>query len=268
MTQQPIRFDDGAAYEHMMGAWSRLVGHVFLDWLSPAAGQRWIDVGCGNGAFTEQLIQRCAPAEARGIDPSEGQLAFARTRPGAAGAVFLPGDAMALPFEADRFDAAVMALVIFFVPDPVKGVGEMTRVVRPGGLVAAYVWDTLGGGDPSEPIVTEMRAMGLTPVLPPSVHASRMRALHGLWTDAGLEGIETRAITVRRSFDSFDNFWNASTAMGTTRSRLDLMEADAIAELKERVRARLPADRQGRITIDACANAIKGHVPIVAVTVK
>ena len=175
---------------------------------------------------------------------------------------------MALPFEADRFDAAVMALVIFFVPDPVKGVGEMTRVVRPGGLVAAYVWDTLGGGDPSEPIVTEMRAMGLTPVLPPSVHASRMRALHGLWTDAGLEGIETRAITVRRSFDSFDNFWNASTAMGTTRSRLDLMEADAIAELKERVRARLPADRQGRITIGACANAIKGHVPIVAVTVK
>jgi SAM-dependent methyltransferase len=83
MTQQPIRFDDGAAYEHMMGAWSRLVGHVFLDWLSPATGQRWIDVGCGNGAFTEQLIQRCAPAEARGIDPSEGQLAFARTRPGA-----------------------------------------------------------------------------------------------------------------------------------------------------------------------------------------
>ena len=82
MIQQPIRFDDGAAYERMMGAWSQLVGQVFLDWLSPATGQRWIDVGCGNGAFTEQLIQRCAPAEAQGIDPSEAQLAFARTRPG------------------------------------------------------------------------------------------------------------------------------------------------------------------------------------------
>ena len=67
MTQQPIRFDDGAAYERMMGAWSQLVGQVFLDWLSPATGQRWIDVGCGNGTFTEQLIQRCAPAEAQGI---------------------------------------------------------------------------------------------------------------------------------------------------------------------------------------------------------
>jgi hypothetical protein len=95
-----------------------------------------------------------------------------------------------------------------------------------------------------------------------------MEALRGLWTDAGLEGIETRAITVQRSFDSFNNFWQGTTATGGPRSTLDLMEADAIAELKERVRARLPADRQGRITIGACANAIKGHVPTVAVTVK
>ena len=167
-------------------------------------------MGCGNGVFTEQLIQRCAPAEAQGIDPSEAQLAFARTRPGAAGAVFRQGDAMALPFEDDRFDVAVMALVIHFVPDPAKGIGELTRVVRPGGLVAAYVWD--GGRDPVEPILTEMRTLGVTPALPPSVHASRMQALHGLWTDARLERIETRAITVQRSFDSFDNFWQVTTA--------------------------------------------------------
>ncbi len=129
-----------------MGAWSQLVGQVFLDWLSPAAGQRWIDVGCGNGAFTEQLMRRCAPIEVQGIDPSEGQLAFARTRAGAAGAVFSQGDAMALPFDAGRFDAAVMALVIHFVPDPAKAIEEMARVVRPGGLVATYVWDALGDG--------------------------------------------------------------------------------------------------------------------------
>jgi ubiquinone/menaquinone biosynthesis C-methylase UbiE len=261
MSQQPIRFDDGAAYESLMGAWSQLVGQVFLDWLLPATGQRWIDVGCGNGAFTEQLIQRCAPAEAQGIDPSGAQLAFARTRPGAAGAVFLQGDAMALPFEDDRFDVAVMALVIHFVPDPAKGIGELTRVVRPGGLVAAYVWDVLGGGDPTEPIRAEMRTLGVTPVLPPSVHASHMEALHGLWTDAGLEGIETRAITVQRSFDSFDNFWQVTTVAGGPRANLELMEADAIAELKELVRARLPADVQGRITFAVRANAIKGQVP-------
>ena len=260
MTQLPIRFDNGAAYERMMGVWSQLVGQVFLDWLSPATGQRWIDVGCGNGTFTEQLIQRCAPAEAQGIDPSEAQLAFARTRPGAESAVFLQGDAMALPFEDDRFDVAVMALVIHFVPDPAKSIGELTRVVRPGGLVAAYVWDALGGGDPIEPILTEMRSLGV-PALSPSVHASRMEALCGLWTDAGLEEIETRAITVQRSFDSFDNFWQVTTATGGPRANLGLMDADAVAELKDRVRGRLPADGQGRITFSACANAIKGHAP-------
>jgi trans-aconitate methyltransferase len=79
MTRQPIQFDDGEAYERRMGVWSRRVGEVFLDWLLPATGQRWIDVGFGNGAFTERLVERLAPAEVQGIDPSEGQLAYART---------------------------------------------------------------------------------------------------------------------------------------------------------------------------------------------
>ncbi|MFM9844852.1 MAG: class I SAM-dependent methyltransferase, partial [Dongiaceae bacterium] len=96
MAEQTIRFDDGAAYEQMMGIWSRSAGQVFLDWLAPPPGLRWIDVGCGNGAFTELLVDRCAPAEIQGIDPSEGQLAYARTRPGARPAEFRLGDAMAL----------------------------------------------------------------------------------------------------------------------------------------------------------------------------
>jgi SAM-dependent methyltransferase len=259
MAQQPIRFDDGAAYERMMAVWSRLAGQIFLDWLSPASGQRWIDVGCGNGAFTELLIQRGAPVEVQGIDPSEAQLAFARTRPGAGSAAFLQGDAMALPFDAGRFDAAVMALVIFFVPKPAKGVAEMTRVVRPGGLVAAYAWDALGGGSPTEPILAEMPALGLTPVLPPSADASRIEALRGLWMDAGLEAVETREITVRRTFPSFDDFWTTTTG-STLKSALAAMEANAVEQLKERVRIRLPADAQGRITYCARANAVKGCV--------
>ncbi len=122
MADQQIRFEDGAAYERMMGSWSRLVGDVFLDWLAPRPGLRWIDIGCGSGAFTERLIERCAPAEVQAIDPSEGQLAFARQRPAARVAEFRQGDAMALPFPDGKFDAAVMALVIFFVPDPARGV--------------------------------------------------------------------------------------------------------------------------------------------------
>lgn len=136
MSDQQIRFQDGAAYERGMGVWSRLAGETFLAWLAPQTGLRWIDVGCGSGAFTELLARTCAPSELHGVDPSDGQLSFARGRPGAHGATFQLGDAMALPFTDDRFDAAVMALVIFFVPDPAKGVAEMARVVRPGGLVA------------------------------------------------------------------------------------------------------------------------------------
>src|SRR4029077_11160130 len=115
MAEQQIRFDDGAAYERMMGTWSRYAGRIFLDWLAPAPALRWIDIGCGSGAFTELLVERCAPAEIQGIDPSEGQLAFARTRPASRVAEFRQGDAMALPFAASRFDAAVMALVLVFV---------------------------------------------------------------------------------------------------------------------------------------------------------
>src|SRR5262245_17128133 len=129
MAEQTIRFEDGAAYERMMGVWSQLAGQVFLDWLRPAPGLQWVDVGCGNGAFTELIVERCAPVEVQGIDPSEAQLAFARTRPASLVAEFRQGDAMALPFPADRFDAAVMALVLVFVPEPAKGVAEMLRVV-------------------------------------------------------------------------------------------------------------------------------------------
>jgi ubiquinone/menaquinone biosynthesis C-methylase UbiE len=133
-------FTDGEAYERMMGRWSRLVGEAFLDWLALPSGLRCLDVGCGNGAFTEVLIARCAPATVSGLDPSEEQIAYARQRPGAKPAEYRVGDALALPFVDGSFDAALMALAIVFVPDPVKAVAEMVRVVRPGGWVATYMW--------------------------------------------------------------------------------------------------------------------------------
>ena len=132
MGEIQIRYDDGVAYERMMGTWSRAAGEIFLDWLAPSRGLRWIDVGCGTGAFTELLVERCAPAEVEGVDPSEAQLSFARERPVGQIAKFQQGDALALPFSEFRFDAAVMALVIFFVPDPATrryrdGAGGLSR---------------------------------------------------------------------------------------------------------------------------------------------
>jgi len=261
MAEQSIRFRDGEAYDRGMSPWSQLAGQLFLDWLAPPAGLRWLDVGCGTGAFTELLIQRCAPVETQGVDPNEAQLAVARVRPGARGAVFLPGDATALPFDRGRFDAAVMALVIFFLPDPAKGVAEMARVVRPGGVVAAYGWDLLGGGYPFDPVWTETRAAGITPPLPPSPRAAGMEALCDLWTGAGLQSVESREIVVERTFAHFEDYWATSTITPSVRPPLDTMTPGDLALLKERVRARLPADATGRVTHHARANAIKGRVP-------
>src|SRR5437868_15282984 len=181
MVNNQIRFDDGAAYERYMGKWSQLAGETFLDWLAPKPGLRWLDVGCGNGAFTEMLVERCAPVSVQGIDPSEGQLAYARTRPASRVAQFRQGDAMAQPFPDDTFDAAVMPLVIFFVPDPAKGVAEMVRVVAPGGIVTAYAWDMVDGGFPYHTLQAEMRALGLSVPKAPSLDASRADTLRSLW---------------------------------------------------------------------------------------
>ncbi len=261
MAEQPIRFNDGAGYERMMGVWSRSAGDIFLDWLAPRAGLRWLDVGCGNGAFTELIVERCAPVAVDGVDPSEGQLGFARTRPAARLAKFSQGDAMKLAFAADSFDAAVMGLVIFFVPEPAQGVAEMARVVAPGGAVATYAWDMLGGGFPLEPVLAEARALGVNTPQPPSVEASRIEALQDLWTGAGLEAVETREITVQRTFADFDDLWTTSLLAPSVGPLLAAMAPADVETLKARVRARVPADAAGRITHGARANAVKGRVP-------
>jgi ubiquinone/menaquinone biosynthesis C-methylase UbiE len=257
---EPLRFDDGAAYERMMGVWSRIVGETFLTWLAPKPGLSWVDVGCGNGAFTEEIVQRCAPKDVRGVDPSEGQLAFARTRPGAHLAQFQQGDAMRLPFQDGNFDVAVMALVLFFVPEPAKGVAEMARVVKPGGTVAAYAWDMLGGGFPQEPVFAEMRAMGLAVPGPPRPEASQISTMQELWAAAGIGGIETQVIRAERSYANFDEYWSTLKGSPSMNASTAKLSPGQVEELKDRVRRRLDAKRDGTLTLKAWANAVKGRV--------
>jgi SAM-dependent methyltransferase len=256
-----IRFDDGAAYERYMGKWSQLVGEAFLDWLGARTGVRWLDVGCGNGAFTEMIVERCAPAAVEGIDPSEAQLAFARRRPLSLLAQFRRGDAMALPFPDDTFDVAVMPLVIFFVPDPARGVAEMARVVRRGGAVTAYAWDMDGGGFPYHALQSAMRDMSLAVPAPPSPGASRADGMRDLWSAAGLADVQTREIMVQRTFADFDDYWATVQGGPSVGPSLAAMAADDLVALKARMRALLPPDAGGRITYGATANAVKGRVP-------
>jgi len=166
---------------------------------------------------------------------------------------------MSLPFPDDTFDAAVMPLVIFFVPDPARGIAEMARVVCPGGIVTAYAWDMLGGGFPYESLRDEMRALGVAAPLPPSPDASRMDVMRDLWTGTGLDGVETREITVQRTFADFDDYWTTILGGPSVGPKLAAMASDDLAILKARMHARLPADASGHITCSARANAVKGR---------
>jgi SAM-dependent methyltransferase len=244
-----------------MGKWSQLAGETFLDWLAPGMGLRWLDVGCGNGAFTEMLIEQCSPASVDGIDPSEQQLGYARTRISSPIAQFHQGDAMNLPFPDDAFDAVVMPLVIFFVPDPAKGVEEMARVVRPGGIVTAYAWDMEGGGFPYADLQAEMRAVGVEVPVPPSPEASGIDAMHDLWTDAGLVAVESREIIVRRTFKDLDDYWTTILGGASVAAKLAAMAPEDRTALQKRMAEVLPSDADGRIAYSARANAVKGRVP-------
>ncbi len=156
------------------------------------------------------LIARCAPAAVTGIDPSDAQLAYARTRPGAKLAQFRVADAQSLPFPDDSFDAASMALVLVFVHDPLKAVAEMARVVRPGGLVATYMWE-FPNGFPHAPIAAAMKSLGMAAPERPNVQASKRDAMRDIWQRAGLTSVETEVIRIRVAFADFADYWESST---------------------------------------------------------
>jgi SAM-dependent methyltransferase len=253
-------FSDGKTYERMMGRWSKRVGVQFLDWLDAPKGLHWLEVGCGNGAFTEELIAHSAPRAVDAIDPSEGQLAFARTRPAAKLAQFRLGDAQALPFADKSFDAAAMALVITFVPDPAKAVAEMARVVAPGGIVATYMWDVAGGGLPLAPVGRALKARGKD-YARASEAAAKQDTMQALWQGAGLQAVETRVIRITVNFASFDDFCASNLVpvgpSGQVIAKMPPAEMDA---LKAHLRAHLPIAADGSIAYEAFANAVKGRV--------
>jgi SAM-dependent methyltransferase len=262
MSEAPNLFNDGNAYERLMGRWSRLAGEKFLDWIDPPKNLNWIDVGCGNGAFTEVLIARCAPAAVTGVDPSDGQLAFARTRPGAKMAQFRIADAQNLPFPDNSFDAASMALVITFIPDPVKAAKEMARVVKPGGWVATYMWDFPGGGFPIRPIAEAARFLGLGEPVRPNVNASRRDDMRAIWQQAGITSLDMQVIRIQVAFSSFDDFWDSnSVPVGPAGKALADLTPDMREKLKARLREQLPVAADGSIAYEAFANAVKGRAP-------
>jgi len=254
----------GEAYEAYVGRWSRAVAARFVGWLAVPVGRRWLDVGCGTGALTATVLSAAGPAEIVGVDPSTGFLATASARIDDPRAAFQPADARALPLPDDRFDAVVSGLVLNFVPEPARAVAEMRRVVRPGGTVAAYVWDYAGEMhlirtfwdaavelDPAAAALDEERRFGICAAEP----------LRALWMAAGLHGVEVRAVDVPTRFADFDDYWQPFLGGQGPAPGYAVSLDDARREaLRERIRGRLPIAADESITLDARAWAVRGTV--------
>lgn len=262
MTEAPSYFTDGAAYERLMGRWSRDAGVLFLDWLALPGGLRWLDVGCGTGAFTELVVESCSPREMSALDPSADQISFAQTRPSASQVDYRVGDAQALPFEDGEFDVAAMALAINFVPDPPTAIAEMKRVVRPGGMVATYHWDLAGKASVQGPLRKAVETMGITVPVSPRIEFTRLDTMRDLLGSAGFDDVAGHTIEIQCEFADFDDYWESQTGFATPATRPILaMSADEVKELKAILYERLPPDAAGRIAYTARANAVKGSVP-------
>lgn len=255
---EEIKFQDGESYEMWMGVWSQLIGEQFLEWLSPQSAATWIDIGCGNGTFTEQIYNACSPSEIQALDPSPEQIEFALQRIQSETASFQVGDAMDLPFGANSFDYATMALVLFFVPDPDVGTAEMVRVTKPDGSISAYVWDVLEGGLPVEAISAQLRKLEIPYPRPPSAEVSRIERLEETWIKAGLSDVETKQISVHRTFENFQQFWDITTLSPSIGPVLAKSQAGIKDQVKLMTQEALGVDDGKPVTISGFANAVKG----------
>jgi ubiquinone/menaquinone biosynthesis C-methylase UbiE len=265
MTAPAIRFDDSDAYERFMGRWSRAVAAVFLEWLRVPPGAAWLDVGCGTGALTEALLQLCAPGRVEAVDVEAAQVAAAARGPASGKARFQVADACALPFADGSFDAVACALLINFVPDPAAAVAETRRVLRPGGIVGAYVWDFAEELSPSGPMRRALARCGVALPRIPGTDVSRLEALRALFEAAGLEGVETRTIDVRVPYRDFQDFWDAQTpGYAPTTKIIAAMSADERTRLMRDLESSLPLGPGGQIEYLARANAIQARAPAAA----
>jgi len=257
MVEEKKFFTDSAAYDRAMGRCSRVAGKSFLEWLALPDGLTWLDVGCGTGSFTELVLERTAPGAVSAVDPSAGQIEFARGKPWAGAVDFRQGDALSLPFDADAFDVAVMALVIQYIADPAAAMSEIVRVVRPGGTVATYTWPSSQEAHPMQPMYAGMAAIGLSRTPLPGNQIRTLEALAALFEAAGLVDIHCRSLEIELVYENFDDYWLSQTASGSSG---DMTDAQA-RRLKTLMRERLPPDEHGRISYSARANAVKARKP-------
>jgi SAM-dependent methyltransferase len=252
-----VTFDVAAdAYDRFMGRYSRQLSAQMAELAEVRAGQRVLDVGCGPGALTGELVSRLGAAAVTAVDPSAPFVAAARERnPGVRVEL---ASAEALPFADGEFDASLAQLVVHFMSDPVAGLAEMARVTRSGGVVAACVWDHAGRRGPLSAFWEAVAATNPGAPDESLLPGTREGELAELFAAAGLADIESAVLTATIECATFDEWWEPFTAgVGPAGAYVARLDADALARLREACRSRLP-DPPFQIT--ALAWAARGAV--------
>lgn len=258
-------FAQSHAYEPFMGRWSRRLAPAFVEFAGVQDGESILDVGAGTGAVTAAVLEVRPKAHVVGLEPAADFVASARQRASKQGARFIVGDARRLDFTDATFDRTLSLFALNFIPDPAAAFAEQVRVTRPGGLIAAAVWDYGGGmqmlrafwdaaadADPAAAALDERR-------MPLCRHSQ----LSALWLSQGMLAVGERPITIDQPFVSFDDFWQPfEGGQGPAGAYVASLAPAAREALRDRVRARLLGDDgDGPFTLQARAWAVKGYVP-------
>ena len=254
----------GGPYEQYAGRWSRRVAQKFLEWLNIAPGQIWADVGCGSGALVDCILANCMPRSVLAVDRSEGFIAEAQNRIGDRRVRFEIGDATSLPWPSASCDVTVSGLVLNFVSNAGQMTREMARVTRPGGVIAAYVWDYVDGMEMMRhfwdvaaqvnPNDSKLDQAERFPLCQPE-------PLQTLFRAAGLGSISVRAIGVPTVFRDFDDYWKPFLGkQGAAPTYLASLNQESTERIRDTLRARLVTAADGSIAMSAKAWAIQGIV--------
>jgi ubiquinone/menaquinone biosynthesis C-methylase UbiE len=235
-----MTFDVAAgAYDRFMGTYSSQLSAQLADFAGIEPGNRVVDVGCGPGALISELVRRLGEDAVAAVDPSEPFVAAARARHPGVDVRLAPAEN--LPFEDSSFDTAIAQLVVHFMADPIAGLREMARVTRPGGVVAACVWDLAGGRAPISPFWQAARA--LDPDVEDESHlaGARKGQLVELFEGAGLRDVRGAELGATVEYETFDEWWQPYTlGVGPAGAHVRSLGGDELAKLREACRGILP----------------------------
>ena len=227
------------SYDRFMGRYSVPLAPRLADFAGVTAGQRVLDVGCGPGALTTELVARLGAEAVTAVDPSEPFVEAARDRH--PGVDVQRAAAEDLPFDDDSFDAALAQLVVHFMTDPVAGIREMARVTRPGGMVAACVWDHAGGHGPLSVFWQAAHELDDDVLDESKLAGAREGHLRELFEAAGVRDVDDDSLAVSIEHPSFEEWWEPFTlGVGPAGAWAKSLEPERQEELRERCRALQP----------------------------